>query len=448
MKCAARSRYQHDDKHYPMKTPLHYLVSARQNEIAELEQLGSACDLVSRMSQLVHVLQKERGLSNIFLASEGAQGREALDQHQPRVQQAVAELSATLEAFSIGVSGGHGARLFNAIAYVLQGIEALPLLRAHRDKQRLTPEESTRAYMRLVAGCLSVVFEAADSACDPDIARTLVAMFHFMQGKELTGQERAAGAAAFAGGACSAARQHHWLHLIESQDKCFQVFADFASQAVADSWQTQNQSCADMAVIERLRRIACTSPAGSTLDWALNGVWFEACSLRLDAMHQIEAQLAQELEILSGQKLALARASLTQQLQLLDSPPEPVPGPAAGQAVDGMQFFNGPAQGVPWPVEMGYGPQLGRSILSLVQEQAQRLHLMQTEIDKARTSLKERKTIEQAKGVLMSYRQMSESDAYKLIRQTAMNQNRRMLEVAEAVLATVELLPAGTGTKP
>ena len=446
MKCAARFRYQHDNKHYPMKTPLHYLVAARQNEIAELEQLGSACALVSRMSQLIHALQKERGLSNIFLASEGAQGREALDQHQPWVQQAIAELSATLEAFSLGLSGAHGARLFSAIAYALQGIEALPLLRAHRDGQRLTPEESTQAYMRLVAGCLTVVFDAADSACDPDISRTLVAMFHFMQGKELTGQERAAGAAAFASGVCNAARQHHWLHLIESQDKCFQVFADFASPAVAACWQTQNQSCADMAVIERLRRIACTSPPGSTLDWALNSVWFEACSLRLDAMHQIEALLAQELESLCGQKLALARTSLSQQLQRLQLP-DGMPDPAPGQLADGMQFFNGPAPGMPWPMDLGCGPQLGRSILSLVQEQAQRLQLMQTEIDKARTSLKERKTIEQAKGVLMSYRQMSESDAYKLIRQTAMNQNRRMLDVAEAVLATVDLLPAGAGTK-
>ncbi|MEG2050418.1 MAG: nitrate- and nitrite sensing domain-containing protein, partial [Comamonas sp.] len=82
---------------------------------------GSACALVSRMSQLIHALQKERGLSNIFLASDGAQGRETLDQPQPQVG-----LGATLEAFSIGLSGGYGARLFNAIAYPLQGLEALP----------------------------------------------------------------------------------------------------------------------------------------------------------------------------------------------------------------------------------------------------------------------------------------------------------------------------------
>lgn len=75
-----------------------------------------------------------------------------------------------------------------------------------------------------------------------------------------------------------------------------------------------------------------------------------------------------------------------------------------------------------------------------------RLQDMQTEIDKARATLKERKTIERAKGVLMNYRQLGEGEAYKLIRQTAMNQNRRMLDVAEAILATVDLLPGSTNS--
>ena len=80
-------------------------------------------------------------------------------------------------------------------------------------------------------------------------------------------------------------------------------------------------------------------------------------------------------------------------------------------------------------------------MLGLVQEQSQRLQTMQAEIDKARIALNERKTLERAKGVLMNLRQMSESDAHKLMRQTAMNQNRRMLDVAEAVLSTADLLP-------
>ena len=282
-----------------------------------------------------------------------------------------------------------------------------------------------------------MVFEAADSACDPDVSRKLVALFHFMQGKELAGQERATGAAAFASGSSTAERQRHWLHLIESQDKCFQVFADLASEAASACWLQQCGASADMAVMERLRRIGCTAAAGATLDTALNSLWFEACSSRLDAMHQVEALLAQELQAQCLQKLELAREALAQQQKMLET--------AADQPASAALFLDAPSSSAR-PAEAAYGLQLEKSIVSLVQEQSMRLQDMQTEIDKARATLKERKTVERAKGVLMNYRQLSEGDAYKLIRQTAMNQNRRMLDVAEAILATVELLPGSTNS--
>ena len=90
-------------------------------------------------------------------------------------------------------------------------------------------------------------------------------------------------------------------------------------------------------------------------------------------------------------------------------------------------------------------PQLGQSVLSLVQEQSQRLQAMQAELETVRSALTERKTLERAKGLLMAHRQLSESEAHKLLRQTAMNQNRRLIDVAEAVLAMADLLPPAQG---
>jgi AmiR/NasT family two-component response regulator len=80
-------------------------------------------------------------------------------------------------------------------------------------------------------------------------------------------------------------------------------------------------------------------------------------------------------------------------------------------------------------------------VLALVQEQAQRLQAMSDELETARSALTQRKVIERAKGLLMAHRHMSEDDAYKALRRMAMNQNRRLAEVAEAVLATAEVLP-------
>jgi AmiR/NasT family two-component response regulator len=68
---------------------------------------------------------------------------------------------------------------------------------------------------------------------------------------------------------------------------------------------------------------------------------------------------------------------------------------------------------------------------------------MGDELDAVRASLNERKVVERAKGLLMAHRQMSEGEAYKALRRMAMNQNRRLVEVAEAVLSLAEVLPAG-----
>ena len=111
MNRAAFSEHKHDLKHYPMKTPLHYLVAARQSEMAELEQISRASTLVASMSELVHALQKERGLSNIFLASGGAQAQQVLQAHLPQVDEAMARVCGVLEALGERSPGAHGVGL-------------------------------------------------------------------------------------------------------------------------------------------------------------------------------------------------------------------------------------------------------------------------------------------------------------------------------------------------
>lgn len=65
---------------------------------------------------------------------------------------------------------------------------------------------------------------------------------------------------------------------------------------------------------------------------------------------------------------------------------------------------------------------------------------MQTELDEARTALADRKTIDKAKAILMQTRGLAEPDAYALLRSTAMRQNKRIAEVAEALITAHSLL--------
>lgn len=401
---------------------LSFLVAARQCEIAELEQLALSCELVGVIGRLVHALQKERGISNIFLGSQGTRfGEQRLRQVAEcgQVEQHVRKHFNALDT-----QPGHvrnGARLFSRIAFVLHTLDGLPGLRQRLDSQALSPGEATGAFTRLISGLLVVVFEAADSATDPEISRALVAMFNFMQGKEFTGQERAFGATAFASGHTNAGHQQQWQHLIESQERCLQVFSDFADPGVLGEWNA-NQPGDALAELERLRRIGCTPHTGGALDANLSQIWFDCCTRRIDGMKTVEDLLAANLRLLCEHKIAQARTELRDQQATLDD----------------LSRQEGSAASPDAPTH--YGPQLERSILGMVQEQAHRLQVMSDELETVRTALNERKVIERAKGLLMATRKLSEDDAYKMLRQTAMSQNRRLLDVAESVLAMAAYL--------
>lgn len=65
---------------------------------------------------------------------------------------------------------------------------------------------------------------------------------------------------------------------------------------------------------------------------------------------------------------------------------------------------------------------------------------MQSELDAAKQALKDRKTIDRAKGILMRERGIAEDEAYALMRKAAMDQSRKVIDVAEALVTAAELL--------
>lgn len=422
-----------------MKSGLKFLVAAKRCEIAALRELALTSVLVNVTGRLIHGLQRERGLSNLHIGSQGARPADVRNRQIAECRQIEAELRTCFDSLDTEAARvGHGARLFSRIAYALHGLDALGGLRERVDTLAWSTRQATDAYVRLIAGLLAVVFEAADSASDPEVSRQLVAMFNFMQGKEFAGQERAAGTALFASGRAETSEQQRLLHLIESQERCLQVFMEFANPKVVDLWAA-SQASATLAELERMRRVLCTAAAGATLNVQLSQAWFECCSQRIDRMKGVEDRLALDLLRTCEAKIATAQAELDAYQAFQTTP---------AREADALSFFHDaplpaapPATSGFGAAAQGYGLQLERSILELVQEQAQRLQTMGEELDTVRASLNERKVIERAKGLLMAHRQLSEEEAHKTMRQMAMNQNRRLIEVAEAVLAMADVLP-------
>jgi response regulator NasT len=63
-----------------------------------------------------------------------------------------------------------------------------------------------------------------------------------------------------------------------------------------------------------------------------------------------------------------------------------------------------------------------------------RYRRVEDELARAKAGLAERQIIERAKSLLMQRRQIGEPEAYRWLRRTAMNGNRRIVEVAATLL--------------
>ncbi|MEO1240107.1 MAG: ANTAR domain-containing protein, partial [Pseudomonadota bacterium] len=88
----------------------------------------------------------------------------------------------------------------------------------------------------------------------------------------------------------------------------------------------------------------------------------------------------------------------------------------------------------------GMRPERVKPVLDAAIARFQMFKRMRTELAETKRALEERKVIDRAKGMIMKARQVDEDEAYALLRKAAMDQGKRLADVAEALVSSVGLL--------
>jgi response regulator NasT len=88
----------------------------------------------------------------------------------------------------------------------------------------------------------------------------------------------------------------------------------------------------------------------------------------------------------------------------------------------------------------GLSKQRIKPVLDLAVRRFQAFSTLQRELDDAKNALAERAVVDKAKMILMKRRQIDEPEAYALLRGQAMRTNRRISEIAEAIVTSEALM--------
>ncbi|HEY4862635.1 MAG TPA: ANTAR domain-containing protein [Xanthobacteraceae bacterium] len=65
---------------------------------------------------------------------------------------------------------------------------------------------------------------------------------------------------------------------------------------------------------------------------------------------------------------------------------------------------------------------------------------LEGELEQTKSALEDRKVIDRAKGILMKMKNLTEEEAYALMRKTAMNEKKKIAEIAQSIITAAEML--------
>lgn len=411
-----------------------FLLAAKYEEIHALEQLQKSCYNLIKIGQFVHQLQKERAMSNIYLASNKALFAEQLQQqikHSDVLQHALLESLA--QTYLNAKPGMGNNRLYNLITISLQSLDTLHSLRNKVTQQALSASQSTHSYTHLITGLLNIFLEAADGASDPAITRLLVAYFNFMQGKEYAGQERACGALAFASNKFDTEQKALLSHFQQNQQTSFTFFDQYADDELVSCYKTLLQDESNTE-IEKLRAMLDKLDNNSHQELSqLSEVWFDVATARIDIMHQIEQKIAKRLIATAKDQISTAKQNLNIHQDTL------------AILTKDNQDFSTLTTATLLSAELNGNSNVAadklttnKTMYDLINEQSQHIKQINNALGEARKVISEQKVINQAKFILIEQLKLTEAQAHKKLQKQAMDNHASLHKVAEQIIMLVD----------
>ncbi len=259
----------------------------------EMLTTTSLTELSVVYSELVHELQKERGMTAGFLGSKGIKfGNKLKDQRQNTNQKSTKKTNFwRANSFTLDKI----VQLNNSIEKSLQ---KLSTIRQQVDAQSISLGSALAYYTKLNKDLLSVAALNAEVSTDALVTKETIAYFNFLQGKERAGIERAVLSNTFAKQKFTANMFTKFITLVSEQNTYFDNFKYFSN---TDNKNYFDQQLNDKSVKEVIRIRAIANSKQS--DFGIEAeYWFAQSTGRIGQLKKIENHLSNEILVLAKAK--------------------------------------------------------------------------------------------------------------------------------------------------
>ncbi|WLT33199.1 methyl-accepting chemotaxis protein [Geothrix sp. PMB-07] len=285
---------------YSVDSTLRHAQEARA--MARLDRLAV---LATRISPLVHELQKERGATALFLGSQGATFGDEVKARRQDTEARRAELETFLGDFQ---ADAYGPEFQGLLAKGRKELESLNQRREAASLLKTSVQEHLTYYTGLIGAWLAVAGQIPNLSQDVALANMGHAYVNLMQGKEKAGVERATLSNVLAAGRFGEGLFARFAALGAAQEVYFAQFRATATPAQAAFFKDK-VSGPSVDEVTRIRALAFEKVA--TGNFGVDPAhWFKVSTDRINALKEVDDRLAADLSALSQRLQAEAQSAL------------------------------------------------------------------------------------------------------------------------------------------
>ncbi len=256
---------------------------------ANMRQLEALASLSTRIGAAVHELQKERGMTATFLASQGAKMAAELPVQREASDAKIAELRDALQGIQ---ASAYGEAFQTAVDEAQTRLEALPDNRRQVDGLQ-NAAESTAYYTGAITSLLGVTSQVVTLSDNGEVSRLASAYLMLLQAKERAGRERALAAAAFSADQFSREQFQKFLANSAEQETYTNLFLSYA----LDNQQAFYRSKMTGQFVDEVASLKKTAlDAGPETSLGVDaGHWFDMATGRINLLKEVEDRLGSDL---------------------------------------------------------------------------------------------------------------------------------------------------------
>lgn len=271
------------------------MVSDAWNKAGQARNMDILLHKAETLSAVVHSLQRERGQSAGFIASEGVNFAGSLpglraesDQFYNAVDVMLTTMTPLIEA-----------AFADDVETIIQDQQRIRQMRANIDAGSASVADMAGVYTSTIHHLIVAIEGVGAFASAGAMTQNVEAYIALIEAKEAAGLERAMGAAGFGAGAFSEPVYARMLTLQGQQQTDFTIFDRLATPAMAAAFEREMTS-AVVGPVEDMRAVARSAPYGGDISGVTGSAWFAASTARIDAMRAVEIQVLHMVEDLAA----------------------------------------------------------------------------------------------------------------------------------------------------